>query len=249
MVNDYDKYAAERQEELKKGLKLLHRYVEKPAMKNLLPNLKGKKILLLGCGTGEETLLLEEFGADSMIGVDLSEGSIRLANETYPKHTFRVMDMHDVSFPDETFDFIYSSLTVHYSAEPVRVYQEMFRLLKPGGTFQFSIGHPMRWASERIELDGQTTKILGYTEGDATPRLYGNYSGFNKYEETFPSGEVLSFWIGSPSMHFGWLKQAGFRVEEFVETKAIDECKEVDMNYYLRFSNFPQFTIFSVTKH
>ncbi|TAH33545.1 hypothetical protein EYC58_01105 [Candidatus Saccharibacteria bacterium] len=106
----------------------------------------------------------------------------------------------------------------------------------------------MRWASERIELDGQTAKVMGYTEGDAAPRLYGNYSGFRQYEETFPSGEVLSFWVGSPSMHFGLLKEAGFRVEEFIETKAIDECKDVNMNYYLRFSNFPQFTIFSAAK-
>ncbi|TAH33544.1 class I SAM-dependent methyltransferase [Candidatus Saccharibacteria bacterium] len=126
MVNDYDAYAAERQEELKKGLKLPHRYVEKPAMKSLLPDLRGKEVLLLGCGTGEETMMLEEFGAASMIGVDLSEGSVRLARETYPAHSFQTMDMHSLDFPDESFDFVYSSLTIHYSPEPLKVYGGYF---------------------------------------------------------------------------------------------------------------------------
>ena len=42
MVNDYDKFAKERQEQLKKGLKRPHRFIEKPMMRELLPNLEGK---------------------------------------------------------------------------------------------------------------------------------------------------------------------------------------------------------------
>ena len=49
-----------------KGEKLPHRFVEKPAMRKLLPNLANKKVLMLGCGTGEESLLLEELGATAM---------------------------------------------------------------------------------------------------------------------------------------------------------------------------------------
>jgi ubiquinone/menaquinone biosynthesis C-methylase UbiE len=163
MVNDYDTYAAKRHESLLKGSKNAHKFVEKPAMKALLPDLSDKKILLLGCGTGEEVTLLEQFGATSMTGIDLSEGSIKVAAESYPQCDFRVMDMHNLDFEDNSFDFIYSSLVVHYSAKPQSVYKEIMRVLKPGGTFQFSVGHPMRWASERIEINGATTKLMGYT--------------------------------------------------------------------------------------
>lgn len=248
MINNYDKYAAERQQELKKGEKLPHRFVEKPAMRKLLPNLAGKKVLMVGCGTGEETLLLEEFGAGPMVGVDLSKESIRLANESYPTHEFKVADMHTLPFEDATFDFVYSSLTVHYSSHPIDVYKEVLRVLKPGGKFQFTVGHPMRWASERITIDGTTTKIMGYTEGDTIPHLYGDYLGFKEYSETFASGEVLQFWIGPPSMHFNLLQEAGFNVTNFVETKAIEECKAVNEPYYERFSHFPQFMAFSARK-
>ncbi len=248
MVNDYDKYAAQRQAELKKGEKLPHRFVEKPAMKKLLPSLKDKKVLMLGCGTGEESLLLEEFDAASMEGIDLSSESVRLANESYPKHRFSVADMHQLDYEEGRFDFVYSSLTVHYSARPVDVYKEIWRILKPGGSFQFSIGHPMRWASERVVVDDIPYKLMGYTEGHTKPKLYGDYSNFHEYSETFPSGEELRFWIAPPSMHFGLLREAGFDVTDFVETKAIDECRQVDEDYYKRFSHFPQFVVFVAKK-
>lgn len=247
-ANDYDRYASARQKELRNGQKLPHRFVEKPAMKALLPNLQDMQVLMLGCGSGEESLMLEDFGASKMIGIDLSAESVRLANETYPSHTFEVGDMHKLRFEDNSFDFIYSSLTIHYSSRPLHVYGEIFRTLKPGGQLLFSVGHPMRWASERLDIDGQPTKLMGYTEGDVEPRLYGNYSDFRQYQETFKSGEILEFWIGPPSMHFALMREAGFDVTDFVETKAIKDCKEVDLNYYKRFSKFPQFTIFSAKK-
>ena len=80
------------------------------------------------------------------------------------------------------------------------------------------------------------------------PKLYGNYSDFGEYEETFPSGEVLRFWVGPPSMHFRLLREAGFNVTNFIETKAIEETKEVNNDYYLRFSHFPQFIVFAAEK-
>ena len=109
MVNDYDKFAKMRQEQLQKGQKRPHRFLEKPMMRELLPDLSGKKILMLGCGTGEETLILTQYGGRDMIGVDNSAESIRLAKETYPEFEFIVADMHSLPFEDETFDFVHES--------------------------------------------------------------------------------------------------------------------------------------------
>jgi SAM-dependent methyltransferase len=247
-VNNYDHYAAMRQEILKKGESLPHRYVEKPAMKQLIPDLHGKRVLMLGCGTGEESKLLESFGGTDMVGIDFSTESIRLAQLSYPEYEFIAGDMHHLPFEDGVFDFVYSSLTVHYSSHPQDVYQEVMRVLKPGGSFQFSIAHPMRWASERVELAGGQAKLMGYTEGEAPLRLYGNYSAFAEYEEVFKTGETLKFWVGPPSMHFGLLRQVGFIVDDFVETQAIEDVKNVDEHYYARYSRFPQFTVFGVRK-
>ena len=67
MINDYDKFAKERQLELKKGIKKPHRFIEKPMMNELLPDLTGKKVLMLGCGTGEESLMLKEHGHKKLL--------------------------------------------------------------------------------------------------------------------------------------------------------------------------------------
>lgn len=121
--------------------------------------------------------------------------------------------------------------------------------LKPGGSFQFSVAHPVRWASERTEIDGAITKIIGFTNSRAEkPKIYGNYLEFKRYDDVSSRGEVLRLWVGPPSMHFSLLKEAGFTVKEFVETKAIEGCKEVDPFYHERFSHFPQFTIFVAEK-
>jgi len=248
MVNDYDKFAAQIQNDLLTGQKPPHRFVEKPAMKSLLPSLSNKKVLLIGCGTGEEVLLLEEFGAANTTGTDLSKESIRLASEAYPNHTFIAADMHELPFDDATFDFVYSSLAIHYSAEPARVYKEISRVLKPNGTLQFSIVHPVRWASSREIINGVPTKLMGYTEGDEPIRLYGNYSEFHQVSEVLSGNGELQFWVGPPSMHFGLLREAGFTVTDFIETKAVPETREFNRNYYERFSHFPQFVVFVAKK-
>ena len=39
-------------------------------MKNMMPDLKNKKILMIGCGTGEETILLEEYNGRNLVGIE-----------------------------------------------------------------------------------------------------------------------------------------------------------------------------------
>jgi len=249
-VNDYDAVAAKRQERFKKGESLPHRFVEKPAMKKLLPDLNGQTVLMMGCGTGEESKLLVERGATELIGIDLSTVSIKLAQEAFPNHKFQVGDINKLEFDDATFDFVYSSLAVDYTADPLGVYKEVARVLKPNGVFQFSVPHPVRWSSEQVEVEGVPTRLLGFAESKEQPRVYGNYSDYQEHAHSFllSPDDPLNIWVGPPSMHFNMLKQAGFRVEEFVETRAIEEAKQVDEYYYDRFSKLPQFTIFQAIK-
>lgn len=246
MFNDYNKYAKERQEKLLNGTSKPHRFVEKPMMFSMLPELKNQKVLLLGCGTGEETKMLESFGATDMIGIDLSDESIKIAKETYPNYEFVIGDMHNLPFENETFDFVYSSLTVHYSDKPNLIYDEVYRILKKDGQFLFSIGHPMRWSSENIEINNKKLKIIGnedyYSDGE---RVYGSYMTFGLHKHFF-GGESnpLEFYTGSPSMHFKLLRKSGFSIEDFTESKCIEECKDYDNKYYNIYSEIPQFMAF-----
>ena len=51
----------------------------------LIPPLKGKKILVLGCGSGPDVWWLAENGATKVVGVDLSKEQLALAKERMKK--------------------------------------------------------------------------------------------------------------------------------------------------------------------
>jgi len=242
-INDYDTHAEARRERIKAGKMWSHEYIEKPAMKKLLPDLSDKKVLMLGCGTGEESELLASFGATDIVGIDVSAASLRLAKKYYPEIDFIEMDMHHLAFEDKTFDFVYSSLSIHYSADPLKIYQKVARILKADGTFLFSTGHPARWSTVDKRLDGKSYKIMGYSRDDGAS-LYGTYMGFHEHTETFTAGDTLSFWVYPPSAHFTWLREAGFEVTDFVETQAAEEVRSMDEAYYSVHSNFPMWSIF-----
>ncbi len=247
-VNDYDSFATQRQADIKSGKMKSHFFIEKPAMKSLLPELSNKRVLMIGCGTGDESELLKEYGAKELMGIDVSRVSLDIAKKTYPEHDFQFGDMNNLQFGDETFDFIYSSLALDYAPDPLKVYKEVFRVLKHGGQFQFSVPHPARWAGEEIEINGVKSRVLGFSEDKSNPHLYGSYMRFEQGEFTFQRGDTLRFWIGPPSLHFRLLKKAGFIVSDFVETQAIEEVKSEDPYYFEKFSNFPQFMLFLATK-
>ena len=248
MINDYDKFAKERQEQLKKGEKRPHRFIEKPMMRELLPDLTGKKVLMLGCGTGEENVLLREFGATDIVGIDLSEESIRLAKESYPDCQFIVGDMHKLPFENNFFDFVYSSLAVHYSEEPESVYNEIYRVLNNAGRLLVSVGHPLRWACDEVEINNTKHRIISHGVDNENGEVYGNYNTFTRHDHYFKNGEVLSFYVGSPSFHFKKLKNAGFVIEDFSEGICTEECKCIDYNYWNKYHEIPQFMAFLAKK-
>lgn len=246
--NDYDKFAKKRQADILSGVMKSHFLVEKPAIEKLLPSLKEKKVLMLGCGTGDESIILANHGAEKLVGIDISKASVDIAKETYPNCEFQVGNMEKLDFDKSSFDFVYSSLAVDYTDDPSAVYKEVFRALKSGGSFLFSLPHPIRWSSEEKIVDGKPTKIIGFSARSDTPGTYGSYMDYKKNKHSFEKDNSLEFWTGPPSMHFGLLKKAGFMVDNFIETRAIEEGKKIDKIYYDKFSKLPQFVIFLATK-
>ena len=249
MINDYNGKAKERQHNILNKVNRAHTYVEKPMMRSMLTDLNNKEVLLLGCGTGDESILLKEFNAEKITGIDLSKESIDIANKTYPKYKFIVGDMHQLPFRDSSFDFVYSSLAIHYSNHPEKVYEEVYRVLKNDGYFLFSVGHPLRWTSEKICIGDDEFKLLGYQNSSTINKIYGNYNTFTKIEE-YLACEDMTFlmYIASPSTHFKLLKKCGFQIEDFSESKCIDELKNIDYNYWYRYHEFPQFMGFLARK-
>ena len=137
----YDLHAIEW--ELAMSTNLAHKYLEKPAISELLPlNLKGKSILCIGVGSGEELELLIERGAENITAIDISNELLKRAVIKFPSVNFLKMDMMNLLFENESFDVIYSSLTFHYTNDWDKLLSEVFKILKNKGILLFSILRP-----------------------------------------------------------------------------------------------------------
>lgn len=247
-VNDYDKFAEKRHYEVKNGMKKSLRFVEKPMMLSMLPGLEGKRILMLGCGTAEESELLSEYNPQKITGIDISKKSISVAKESYPDCDFYVGDMLNLPFKDNEFDFIFSSLAISHVEDKDKVFKELYRVLDNEGELLFSVGHPIRFASKKIDYNDTSYHVIGFEAGDNGNKVLGSYMSHTKQVNYFNDNEILEEFIAPPSYFFETLINNNFIVENFKESKCIEECKNVDEAYYNRFSEIPQFMAFLAKK-
>lgn len=248
-VNDYDKFAEKRHYEVTNRIKKSLRFVEKPMMISMLPNLKGKRILMLGCGAAEESELLSKDNPKKITGIDISEKSITIAKESYPNCDFYVGDMLNLPFKENEFDFIFSSLAISHVKDKNRTFKELYRVLDNGGKLLFSVGHPMRFAAKKIDYNNTSYHVIGFEAGSNGNHILGKYMSHTKQVNYFKDNEVLEEFIAPPSYFFETLINNNFVVENFKESKCIEECKKVDENYYNRFHEIPQFMAFLAKKN
>jgi SAM-dependent methyltransferase len=249
-INDYDSHATEIAHLLRSGLQKPNTYIERPAMWSLLPDLRGKKVLCVGCGTGEECGELLNRGAE-VWGFDSSAESIKLAKEAFRDANLAVMDMHKLEYQDATFDFIYSGLTLHYTEHLERVLSEMMRVLHPGGTIQFSVGHPIKWASEFKRDPSDENKkafLMGYDTYESPAHVYGDYLNITKVTQKPQNYPTITYWNRPISSYLRVIRELGLELLDFVEPPVIPEFKAVDPEYYDIHSRIPQFMIFVVRK-
>ena len=119
--------------------------IEIPNFKKMLPDVKGKRILDLGCGYGEMDLYLKKLGAEYILGIDLSEHMINIANKENKKDgvEYRVLAMEDIATITDKFDIVISSLAFHYVEDYNKLLKDIYSLLNQDGYLVFSQEHPL----------------------------------------------------------------------------------------------------------
>ncbi|MBB4185583.1 class I SAM-dependent methyltransferase [Sinorhizobium terangae] len=118
---------------------------EWPAIRAVLPDLKGLRVVDLGCGFGWFARWARENGAAQVIGFDLSENMIARARKdtSDPAIEYRIADLELLALPEASFDFAYSSLAFHYIEDFDRMVRTIHAGLVPGSRFVFTIEHPI----------------------------------------------------------------------------------------------------------
>ena len=104
---------------------------------SLLGNLQGKKLLEIGCGSGQQALYFSSKGS-LVTAIDISEECLNSVRNLIKKHAVKNiqvqnMDAHSLQFPDNSFEIIYlNSVLMH--ADKEKMLRECHRVLAPGGS-------------------------------------------------------------------------------------------------------------------
>ena len=113
--------------------------IEEKSLKPIIPNLKGKKVLDVGCGTGRWSKLFIQKGGD-VLGIDTSKEMLKLAKKVKKLKT-KYMDARNITLPANSFDFVFSSLMLTHLKDYKKAIEQMIKVLKPGGTLIVSDLH------------------------------------------------------------------------------------------------------------
>lgn len=173
--------------------------LEQPAMAELLPDLRGKTVLDLGCGYGNNCRDFVVRGADRVVGIDVSHKMLEVAEaeNAMPQIEYRHMDMARLSSLSETFDFVYSSLAFHYIENFGKLMSDIHALLNPEGMLLYSQEHPLTTAT--VDDGGH---FNWDKNGNHVSYTFSNYNEPGKREASWfvdgvvkyhrPMGEILT---------------------------------------------------------
>jgi ubiquinone/menaquinone biosynthesis C-methylase UbiE len=128
--------------------------VEKEAIFALLPELAGRRLLEVGCGTGNISLALARRGA-RVVGLDVSGPMLAAAQQRVREQGFSATWIRGgagvLPFPKHSFDGVISILALDFMADRPGVLQEMVRVLRPGGFLLLAmLNRYSLWTLKRI---------------------------------------------------------------------------------------------------
>lgn len=243
----YDSYGKEYQKgrDEKQKSRLYNEFLEVPSMIKAVGDIKGKKLLDVGCGAGVHISHYLKKGA-KCYGLDISKTLIDLAKEKCPNVDFKIGSMTNLPYPDEFFDIVTCSLAIHYVENTKQVLREINRVLKKGGIFLYSSDSLTYLVSDGYE--DEDYKIKGICEffdkKNKKTILVGN-----------PEDEGLKEWEMLPGMKLKTFRlpfrkqlknlvDSGFELIDVIDCKPSLGFKKHDPEEYKFVSKVPVFSIF-----
>jgi len=185
----------------------------------VLPDLAGKDVVELGCGTAYFGAWLKRAGARKVVGVDVTPAQLATArrmNEEFGLGLeFVEANAEETGLPAESFDLVFSEYGASIWCDPNLWIAEAARLLRPAG--------------ELVFVRGSTVQILCMPdEGQVGERLVRPQKGLYRLE-WYDDDPGVEFHPSTSEM-FAILRSNGFVLLDLRELFAPEEA--VDHEYY-----------------
>jgi ubiquinone/menaquinone biosynthesis C-methylase UbiE/ADP-ribose pyrophosphatase YjhB (NUDIX family) len=181
----------------------------------LLGEVRGKRILEIGCGGGQCSIAFARQGAIAT-GIDQSSVQLDFARQLAVTEGVRVEFIEEdiTTLPqvkNASQDAVFSACALGYVEDIPTCFAEVARVLRPGGLFVFSVGHPVR-------------NMIADEDRFSIARPY--WDGYQEWEWGAGSGVWLRDWSRTVEEWFGHLRGAGFTVDRIVEPRMLVDAHD-----------------------
>lgn len=201
-------------------------------IKNL--NLKGKKVLDVGCGSGRYTKILLKSGAE-VWGIDASQKMIEIAKQDVKGAQFSVCSAEKTKFKSGFFDVIFSGLVLEY-LDRSKFFREANRILKNGGVLLFSMHNPYTETGQRAFEGKEIFSFKNYFKEGNFYKHWPNFKACMRFRHVTMQTTIRS------------ILKNGFIIEDLVDIKPPVWSRRKFRKDYDRVVMLPPFIIMKLKK-
>ena len=185
----------------------------------VLPDVAGRDVIELGCGTAYVAAWLKRRGARRVVGVDVTPAQLETARRMDDEYGLGLelieANAENVPLPDESFDLVVSEYGASIWCDPVLWIGEAARLLRVGGELVFLRGSTLQMLC--MPEEGQVQERLARPQRNLYRLDWRDDHPGTEFHP--PTGEL-----------FRILRQSGFELVDFQELYAGERA--VDHEYY-----------------
>lgn len=218
--------------------------IETPIITAMLPDLKGKRVLDIGCGMGQHAMQYAKMGACSVMGIDISEKMLSFAKE---HNSSEIIEYKRLAFEEldtlkEKYDVITSSLAFDYVEDFGKLMKDIYNRLDESGFCVFSMSHPISTA-----WDGVYDR---YTRTENGERLYANLHnyGIEGIRRVHWVVDDYELYHRTVSTLINSIVSAGLTIEECQESKISAELMNKYPDKFGGILHHPDFIFFRCRK-
>lgn len=130
---------------------------------SVLSNVKGKDVLCLASGGGQQSAVFGLLGANVTV-IDIAEGQLEGDKKAAAHYGYKIKtiqgDMNDLStLKDDSFNLVYQAPSMGYIPDVKKVYSEVARVLRSGGLYRADALNPQSQFIDESSWDGKGYRI------------------------------------------------------------------------------------------